>query len=98
MILTTMVLGNVLGNGNDSGNKPRHPSSEGTIDQVWTKIKRIVEMVYDKIFGAIAEFFDDQRSNTWKLFGKTNYTVMPLSRNPIDRCRVAIYINIGNNS
>ncbi|VDK68254.1 unnamed protein product [Onchocerca ochengi] len=79
-------------------NRPRSPSSKEIIDQVWTKIKRIVKMVYDKIFWAIAEFFDGKRSYTPRsgkeIQKQLAATEKLIRHNPMDRCRVAIYINI----
>ncbi|VDM09717.1 unnamed protein product [Wuchereria bancrofti] len=58
-------------------NKPRQSSSKGIINQIWIKIKRLVEEVHNKTFWATAGFFDGKRSYTWKLFGKTIRIVMP---------------------
>ncbi|KAM3728752.1 Troponin C, body wall muscle [Dirofilaria immitis] len=58
-------------------NKLGYPSSKKIINQVWMKIKRLLQAIYDKIFWTIAEFFDGKRLYTWKLFGKSIRIVMP---------------------
>nr|CDP94092.1 Bm384, isoform b [Brugia malayi] len=91
-------------------NKPKQSSSKGIINQIWIKVKRLVEEVYNKTFWATAGFFDGKHSYTWKLFGKTIRIVMPRSEkeikkqlatiqklireNPTERCLIVICVNI----
>ncbi|VDN81199.1 unnamed protein product [Brugia pahangi] len=91
-------------------NESKQSSSKGIINQIWIKVKRLVEEVYNKTFWATAGFFDGKHSYTWKLFGKTIRVVMPRSEeevkkqlaaiqklireNPTDRCLIVICVNI----